>query len=80
MAYLGNLCASQLTHYECLGQLTDLGDSISNLEKGAHLTEDENPLNLSLLSMLARSQQSCYFNLFELTDVENSILNLKQSI
>ena len=53
---LSHLGLGQQVHYNHLGELTDIKQSILNLQRAIHLTEDGHLAMLDCLSNLALSQ------------------------
>jgi hypothetical protein len=52
---LSELAMSQLTRFERLGELTDIEDCISNVQKAVQFIDDENPNKAAYLSNLGIS-------------------------
>ena len=78
--YLSNLGAAQRIRFNRLGDLSDLENAISNLEKAVQLTDDKHPRKPAFLSNLGSAQQTCFERLGDLSDLENAISNKEKVV
>jgi tetratricopeptide (TPR) repeat protein len=76
-AHLSNLGRSLRSHFNCLGELSDLESSISNLREAVELTREGHPYKPVYLSSLGLSQQPRFKHLGQLPDLVASIYSFK---
>ena len=73
--YLSNLATSQLCHFECLSDLSDLENSILHLKVVVEFMGNDHPNKAMYLSNIAISQIHRFNHLGDLSDLENAILH-----
>src|SRR5882757_9190933 len=69
-----------LTQFATSGVVTDLEESIENLQNAVELTDDIHPSKPTRLFYLGLSQQTRFYRHGDLIDIEHSILNLRRAV
>jgi hypothetical protein len=72
--------AFYIKRYECLGELTDIEDSISKLQRAVQSFDKRNPSLPVYLGDLGVGLLKRYERLGKLTDIEGSISNLQLAV
>jgi CHAT domain-containing protein len=78
--YLNHLGVGQRARFRSLGELTNLQDSISNLDNAVQLTDDAHPNKAMYLSELGISRRARFGQLGEVADLENSNANYEKAV
>src|SRR6266481_3413348 len=73
---LSNLASSQEVRFQRLGNLCDLENAISNIEKAAQLTNDDHPTKSLYLAHLGETQIALGF----LVDLESAVSNTGKAV